>query len=170
MMLEPARQRHSDNQIDTPQGVEGPDNGCQRPAWQELIVRRLDPFDAFFGYPHGVDKFLQSDLVGGILKTLLLKPPQVAHRPTLLARENPSVLQHEGANLLPVDAPGLNRCGPRTNQVPHRFMPLVGNPDRRLLASAEKLGQAHCIAPVGLHPVAGPPRDQRQRRHVAGMA
>jgi hypothetical protein len=51
---------------------------------------------------------------------------------------------------------------PRAHRIRHA--------DRGQLASPMQLGQRGCIAAIGLHPVAGPARDQRRRDHVAVLA
>jgi hypothetical protein len=94
-----------------------------------------------------------------MFKALLLEPSQVSHRPTLLAWEDAPVLEHEGAHLLPMYALGLDGRRPRTNQITHGFVALVGNPHWRQFASAEKLGQTNGVTPIGLHSVAGFPWD-----------
>ena len=48
-------------------------------------------------------------------------------------------------------------------------MALVWNPRRGQLAGVQQRDQVDGVASVGLHPVAGAPRDQRRRDHIGGM-
>ena len=58
---------------------------------------------------------------------------------------------------------GENLCcrRPGSNQIAHRFMTGIGDPDRGELAGAVQFGQHDSVAPIGLDPVAGFDRDQR---------
>ena len=58
----------------------------------------------------------------------------------------------------------------RPRQIAHRLVPSVRNPDRGELVGAQQPRQAQRIAPVGLHLVARPLRDQRRRHHDAFVA
>ena len=68
---------------------------------------------------------------------------------------------------LPEHAP---RRGPRPHQVAHRFVGGIGHPDWGQLVRTMQLGQRGGITAIGLHPVAGPARDQRRRGHDAVLA
>ena len=62
------------------------------------------------------------------------------------------------------------RGGPRPHQVAHRFVGGIRHPHGCQLAGAVQPGQRGGIAAIGLHPVAGPARDQRGRNHPAVLA
>jgi hypothetical protein len=72
--------------------------------------------------------------MSGMLETLLLQPTQVSHRPGRLAGIEPTVLQHEGADLLPMHALRLNGGGTGAHEISHRLMTLVRHPYRRQLS------------------------------------
>jgi hypothetical protein len=58
----------------------------------------------------------------------------------------------------------------RPDQIAHRFIRGVGDPDRCQLAGAVQLGQDQRITAIRLHPIARFDRDQRRRHHHALMA
>jgi hypothetical protein len=101
----------------------------------------------------------------------MIVPAAIAggEHPGLLARENPVVLEHEGADLLPVHPQGLDRRSAGAHKVAHRFVALVGDPHRRELPGAQQSGQCHRVTAVGLHPLAGLPWDERWCHHRAGL-
>jgi hypothetical protein len=52
-------------------------------------------------------------------------------------------------------------------EIAHRLVTPVRNPNRGELIGTQQLRQADRVAPVGLHMIAWPPRDQRRRDHHA---
>ena len=56
--------------------------------------------------------------------------------------------------MLPRLAQHPDRCRPRPNQIAHRLVRLIGDPNRRQLAGAMQLGQHQRIAAIRLDPVA----------------
>ena len=96
--------------IDAAQGLKRAHNGQQRPARQELLDS-FDAPDALFQGADRVDEFLQRNLVSGVVEALFLQPAKVAGTPGSLTRKDVSMLEHERAHLLPVNALGLNRGG-----------------------------------------------------------
>jgi hypothetical protein len=80
------------------------------------------------------------------------------------------VAQEKALELLPRPAYRLHRRRARPDQVAHRLMHRIGNPHGGQLAGTMQPGQRDCIAPVRLHPVAGPAGDQRGRHHRAVVA
>ena len=80
---------------------------------------------------------------------------------------DPTVLEHEAADLLAMDPLGLDRRRPGTHQIPHRLVAFVGHPHRGQLAGAQQPRKRNGVPAVGLHPIAGLPRDQRRRNHGA---
>jgi len=53
------------------------------------------------------------------------------------------------------------------HQIPHRLVAFVGHPHRGQLAGAQQPRKRNGVPAVGLHPIAGLPRDQRRRNHGA---
>ena len=78
--------------------------------------------------------------MSGMIELLFLQPPQVPHRPALLAREDTTVLEHEGAHLLPMNSKRLDRCSTAANEVTHRLVTFVRHPYRGKLTGPQKLG------------------------------
>lgn len=74
--------------------------------------------------------------MGRMIEVLLLKPTKMASAPSGLARKNPTMLQHERANLLPVNTLGFDCSSTGAHEIPHRFMSRVRNPHRSQFTSA----------------------------------
>ena len=68
--------------------------------------------------------------------------------------------QQEGADLLALAGAVSDRRLASAHEIAHRFMGLVRCPDLGQLAGPEQAYQLHGVAAVGLHPLAGPARDQ----------
>jgi hypothetical protein len=105
-----------------------------------------------------------------MIELLRLQPAEIAHRPALLAWIDTSVLEHEGAHMLPEDPKCLNCGRPGADEIPHGFVAFIGNPYRRQFASAQQPGQSEGIPAVCLQPITGLPWDQRWGDHHAFMA
>jgi hypothetical protein len=54
--------------------------------------------------------------------------------------EDPAVLEHKAADLLAMDALGLDRSGAGSDQITHRLVAFVRDPHRREFAGAQELG------------------------------
>ncbi len=98
----------------------------------------------------------ESDLMCRVIELLPLKPAQITHRLTFLARVSTAVLDHEGAHLLLVDSPCLNRCHSSANEISHSSVTFTRTPYRRQFAA--------------LQPYARIPWDQRWHHHGAFVA
>jgi hypothetical protein len=79
----------------------------------------------------------------------------VGRPPRRFAGIYPTEAQHHRDDLLALALEILLRRHTGAREIAHGLVPLVGYPDRSELARAQQLGQAHRIAPVRLHPVAG---------------
>jgi hypothetical protein len=106
-------ERHRRHELDTTERLECLDNRGKAPAWQEFFDRLLDPPSALLAETDVLEQLLEYDLVGRVLKTLLLQPAAVPSTPVLLAREEPAVTQQEGADLALLRAYVSRRRGPR---------------------------------------------------------
>ncbi len=80
---------------------------------------------------------------------------------------DPTVPQQKPLKMLPGLAQDTNRRCPCPDQISHRFVSRVGDPDRRQLARPVQLRQHDAVSPVGLHPVTGLHRDERGRDNQA---
>jgi hypothetical protein len=90
--------------------------------------------------------------------------------PCSFAREDTTVLEHEGTDLLTMNPKGLNPGGASPNEISHRFMAFIGHPYWSEFAGTQELGQRHSITAVCLYPVAGLPRKERRRHNRARLA
>lgn len=90
--------------IDAPQGLERLNNRRQGPGRHEFLDYTLQPLDPLVRDANALDHFLERNLMGRVIELLLLEPAQIAHRPPLLTRIDATVLEHESAHLLPMDA------------------------------------------------------------------
>ena len=97
-----------------------------------------------------------------MVEALLLQPAQMSSDPT--------VLEHECAHLLAVNADGLNRSGASTYEVAYCFVAFIWHPYWCEICCAQKLGKRHCITSVRFHPLAGLPWDERRRCNCARVA
>src|ERR1700691_3534505 len=95
-----------------------------------------------------------------MIKLLLLQPYQIAHGPSICARKDTAVLEHEEAHLLTMNALSLDRGGSRANKIAHRLVASVG----------PELGEGNCVAPIGLNSVTWLPRNHRGSDHHARIA
>lgn len=76
-----------------------------------------------------------------------------------------ALAQQEAGQLLARLAQSAHRRQARAHKITDRLMGLVGNPNRRQLASAVQPGKVDRIPPVGLDAVTGLARDQRRSDH-----
>ena len=164
------RKCHGDYQVYAAQRLKRADNRRQRPVRDELLDYLFQAFNPLLRDSHRFNHFLERYLVGRVLELLLLEPAQIPHRPALLARIDAPVLEHECANLLAMNAQRLHRRRSGPNEIPHGLVAFIGNPYGRQFAGAKQSCQRDRVAPVRLHPVARPSRDERRRHHSALMA
>jgi len=113
---------------------------------------------------------LQSDLMSGMVKLLLLQPSQVTSTPRRFPREDATVLEHESAHLLAMHAHGLDRSRAGANEIADCPVAPVRHPHRGEFTGAQQLGERHRIAAVRLQPVTRLPWDQRRCRDHAWIA
>ena len=66
--------------------------------------------------------------MGWVIELLLLEPAQIAHCPALLPRLDATVLEHEGAHLLTMNAQHFDRCGSGPDEIAHRTRGLRQGP------------------------------------------
>jgi hypothetical protein len=78
--------------------------------------------------------------------------------------------QQEAGEVLPCLAQNARRCGARANKIAHRFVGSIGHPNSGQFSGPVQPGQHRRVAPVGLYPVAGLPRNQRRSNHRAVLA
>ena len=142
--------------------------GRHRPCGHKLFDPRRQPIAPGFALLDGMDIVLQDDLLCRMREAHRGQPTPVRARPVLGAMHVP-MAQQETAQLLASPPQAPYRGGPRPHQIAHRLVSGIGNPHRRQLPGPVQLGQVQRIPPVGLHPFAQTPRDQRRRHHHALM-
>ena len=138
-----------------------------RASLSDLFLQAVAPL---LRLGNGVDLLLQHDLLRGMREAEPGEPTPVCRRPGLAAREQPIVAQQEALELLPGPSQRLHGGHARSDQVAHRLMRRIRDPDRRQLAGAMQPGQRDRVAPVGLHPLACSLRHERRRHHRAAVA
>lgn len=72
-----------------------------------------------------------------MIELLLLQPAQISHRPALFAWIDAAMLEHEGADLMPVNPQRLDCRSLGANKIAHSLMALVGNPHCREFAGPQ---------------------------------
>lgn len=125
------------------------------------------PVMAFSGIPLSLQHLLKSKLMGRMSEALALQPSTISQRPRLGPVINPSVAQHKGRNELAFVPLVLGRTFPSPNQIAHRLMRCIRNPDGYQLPGAKQAGQSNCIQPVCLYAITGTHRNQRGRNNTA---
>jgi hypothetical protein len=105
-----------------------------------------------------------------MLEGLLLQPATVPRAPILLARENATVPQKKGTNLLLMHPDRFDRCRARPDQVPHRLMRRIGHPHRCELPGPQQARQGRRVTPVRLDPIACLARNERGGDNDAAVA
>lgn len=88
------------------------------------------PFQPLRGVTLRLQHLLQRDLMRGVIKGQGLQPAQISHRPRLGAVIDSSVTQNESRDELTLVALILRCTFPGSDQIAHRLMRLVRDPDR----------------------------------------
>jgi len=151
----------------TPQGLQRIYSRCEVPFRHESFDMSDQPVMAFCGIALSLQHLLKGDLMRRMIEALALQPSAISHRPRPGPVIDPSVAQHEGRNELALVPLVLGRAFPGPNQVAHRLMCFIRNPDRRQLPGAKKAGQSNGIQSVCLYAITGTHRNQRGRNNTA---
>ena len=117
-----------------------------------------------------VDTLLEDDLLRWMLEALPGKPAPMRQSPVTACAVDASLPQQKGQQLLTLATQVVRRRLPRPDEIAHRFVHGVGHPDPRQLACPMQPRQRHRIPPIGLDPLAGPPRDKGRGHHGASVA
>lgn len=81
-----------------------------------------------------------------------------------------TVTQQQRLELLASLEAGAERIFPRTRQITHRFVPLIGNQYRNEISGARQAREGECIATIGLQPIGGGPQVLAGRDYLARVA
>ncbi len=73
----------------------------------------------------------------GMVEALFLEPAEMAGIPCRLERKDTTVLQHESADLLPVNTLRFDRSGTGADEITHRLMTCLRHSHRRQLTGAQ---------------------------------
>ena len=103
---------------------------------------------------HGVQQFLESELLAGMIKLLRAQVVQMLRRPRAAPVVTPPVAQQESLDALAATAQILHRAQAGAHQIAHRFIRLAGHVHEGEFARAVEPRQREGVPPVGLHPVA----------------
>ena len=79
-----------------------------------------------------------------------------------LPREPATMSQHERAHLLAVNPQRFDGRRSSAHQIPHGFVSLVRDPNRRQFTGTKQPGKPDCVAPIVLDGVSWPSRNQRR--------
>nr|WP_211103768.1 hypothetical protein [Azospirillum argentinense] len=152
---------------DTAHGLHRLHHWRHRPVRQQILDLPCQAFNPSLGVCDRMDVILQHHLLGGVIKAHRGQPAPIGQGPAPLAGINTPVPQQEALQMLTRLAEHPNGCGPRPDQVAHRLVCAVRDPNSREVSGAVQLRQHHRIPAIGFHPVADLHRDQRRRHHDA---
>ena len=157
----------ADDERDPAHGLHGRHHRRKAPARQQVRDLASQAFDPSFGIGHGIDIVLEHNLLRRVREPHRREPATVRDRPALLPGIDAAMPQQETLQMLTrlAQQPHRGRTGP--NQVAHRLMRGVRNPDSGQGPRAVQLRQHHGIATVRLHAVARFHGDERGRDHDA---
>jgi hypothetical protein len=139
--------------------------GAQRQSGTSAAIARVSRSRQRGGDRRQV--IVDHDAVRRMLPSELLDPREMSACPTVFAEPDAPVPQQQRLQVLAM-APQFGDCLlASAHQIAHRFVRRVRHPYQRQFAGAIAARQGDGVAPVGLHPLARPTRDQRRRRHHA---
>src|SRR5262245_4677811 len=95
------------------------------------------------------------------------EPTPVGAGPALLARIDAAMAQEKPLQMLAPLAEHPHRRRPRADEITHRLVRIVGDPDARQLAGPVQLGEHDRVAPIRLHAIARLHRNERRGNYNA---
>jgi hypothetical protein len=150
-----------------------PRQACSAPTTgrqplEELLLDGLgEPVHPLGGLGDPQHVLLEGDALGRIGQHQARDPAPVRIGPGRFARVADVVAQQQGREPVAHLALHRHRVLARTHQIAHGLIGHIGHVDRFQLPGACQPGQLQTIAPVGLDPIAYPPRGVRRRHHPA---
>ena len=140
------------------------------PSWNQILDLLRQAGDALFGVMHRVDIVLQDNLLGRMVEANRRQPAAIGECPALLSGIDAAMPQEESLQVLTRLAQHPDcRCA-RPDQIPHRLMGCIRNPNSGQLTGSVQLRQHHRVSPIRLDAIAGFHRNQRGRHDRAFMA
>ena len=109
---------------------------------------------------HGVDIVLQDNLLGRVVEAKRRQPAAIGQRPTFLSGIDAAMPQQESLQVLTRLAQHPDCCCSRPDQIPHRLMGCIRNPNGGQFAGAVQFRQHHRVSPIRLDAIAGFHRNQ----------
>ena len=120
----------------------------------------LDPFQAPFAIHDGVNVILKGDLLSGMFEGQSRQPPPVSHFPSRSAPVLTAMAQQKSLKMLTRACHDLPDRAAQTNQVAHRLVVGVRNPNGCQFSGAMETSEHRGVATVRLHSIARPLRNQ----------
>jgi cellulose biosynthesis protein BcsQ len=161
------RQNGGRDEPNTAQRLQSSNRRSHRPLADTLADFKFDPCDSFVRQLEFAHHLAQHDVVRRVLELLGEEPASMSASPQLASVVAAAVPQKEAADLLAHAPPGSNRCITDADQISHRFMVGVADPNRRQVTRSKSSGQHESVSPIGLHALARLAWDQGGRRHDA---
>src|SRR4051812_15758264 len=162
-------QRRRDDQLDALQGLQSRDDRRKGPGRDQLGQLLLELSLAALRLVETVDVALQGKLLRGMRELPVREPDAMPEAPGL-AEVADAMLEQEHLDVRPGLAHIVGRRLPGADEVPHRLVNLVRDPDEGELAGTQEPRQGNRIAGVVLDPIARLPWRAGRRHHTAGEA
>src|ERR1700688_2283321 len=96
----------------------------------------------------GMNVVLEHDLLRRMIEAYCRQPSSIGEGPGPGTMVNPLVAQKKALQMLPGLGQHTDCRRPRSDQIAHRFVASVGDPDRRQLSSTVQLRQHQGIAAI----------------------
>ena len=152
--------RNGGDEADAAHGLNGFDPRRQRPTRQRVRYLRLQSGEPYAGIVDKIYRFLQHDPMRRLIERKRRQPTPMFFRPVLATAKDPILTEEKTLQLLTGPAEILHRCRSQPDQVAHRLVRFIGNPDSGKFGRTMQPCQCYGVTTVGLHPVTGTSRSE----------
>ena len=144
-------QHHGIDQRDPAHCLQGVDNWAQIPFGEQANYLFLDSLQAPFCVHDGVDIILKGDLLSRMLEGKGRQPSPVSHAPCRPTAVLAAVTQKKSLKVLTRARHDVPDDAAQPDQIAHRFVVGVRNPNRRQLSGSMKTGKHGGVATICLY-------------------
>src|SRR5437899_1026140 len=157
------------NELNTPASLQRGHHRAPAPGGQFLFDALAKPLHPRARLLYRLHVLFKGQPLRRLRQLQLRNPASMRGGPSRLARVTHVVTQQQRRQALSRLALHHHCIFARAYQIAHRFIAHVRHIDRRELAAARPTRELQAIAPVGLDPIAHPPRRVRWRHYPTGM-